>query len=255
MASYQVARRGPGWNEARAQMLSDPEALLARSDAFFLKRRDAGRTVGLVAVGGAPLVVKLYEEDGVVDALERLLLGSAAARAARGIARMGKVGLPAPELVAALETALFATPRRSVLVTRAVAGERADQARERLPDEQRVRFAARLGDYVRELHRRGAYPQDLGMTNLIAAAEGDGWRWVLVDLDRVRLYRRLSWRRRRKNLVQIERSLRRGWSEEERAAFFAGYLGSPNGDEIARLASEVSAAGRRKDARRGTGRV
>jgi tRNA A-37 threonylcarbamoyl transferase component Bud32 len=248
---YNIVERGPAWSEARGRSLLEPEELLSRPDARLLKRRDAGRTVGMVRLDGAEVVVKLYEEDGVIDGIERLVLGSAAARAARGIARMRQVGFATPDLVAVLETPLVGASRRSVLATRAVDGARGDEAREHLCAEERVRLAERLGGYVRELHARGAYPQDLWMTNLIAVRERDGWGWVLVDLDRVRLYRRVSSRRRLKNLVQIERSLGRLWDGGEREAFLRGYLGPADRDEADRLKARIATESMYKDERRG----
>lgn len=251
MTRYRIVERGPGWSDERSGALLEPEELLARPDTRMLKRRDAGRTVGMIRLDGEDVVVKLYEEDGVIDAIERLLLGSPAARASRGIGHMRSAGFDSPDLVAVLETPLVQPSRRSVLVTRAVQGERADEARERLPTEERARLAERLGAYVRELHARGVYPQDLWMTNLIAARDGDDWRWVLVDLDRVRLYRNVSSRRRLKNVVQIDRSLGRLWTEEERQAFLAAYLGSADRGEIDRLEARMENESRRKDERRG----
>lgn len=251
---YCVAQRGPGWTEGCADALLEPEAVLARSDTRMLKRRDAGRTVGLATVDGERVVVKLFEEHGLVDALERLILGSAAARAARGIARMGAVGFAAPDLVAVLETPLVGAARRSVLVTRAVDGSPVDEAWERLRPSERLPFARQLGEYVRALHGAGVYPQDLWVTNLIAVPHGEDWRWVLVDLDRVRVYQRLSRQRRLKNLVQIERSLLRTAEPAHREAFLAGYLGSDEEDELAPLGERIAAASRRKDEQRGARR-
>jgi tRNA A-37 threonylcarbamoyl transferase component Bud32 len=251
VTGYDIVERGPAWSEALGRALLEPEGLLARPDTRMLKRRDAGRTVGMVCLDGEDVVVKPYEEDGVIDGIERLVLGSAAARAARGIARMREVGFATPDLVAVLETPLVHGARRSVLATRAVAGQRADHARESLPSAERAQLAARLGSYVRELHARGAYPQDLWMTNWIVARDGGDWRWVLVDLDRVRLYRKVSWRRRLKNLVQIERSLGRLWSAAERSAFLAAYLGPADREEVAKVEAQIAAASRRRDERRG----
>lgn len=252
MSQYRVTQRGPGWDDAWAQALLEPEGLLERPETRMLKRRDAGRTVGLIVLAGRGVVVKLFEEDGPVDAVERLLLGSAAARAARGIGRMKAAGFDAPVLVAVLETPLLRAARRSVLATLAVSdGERADRAWDDLAAAERPLFAASLGAYVRALHQRGVYPQDLWVTNLLASRAEAGWRFVLVDLDRVRVYRRLSWRRRRKNLVQIERSLGRRADEGQRIAFLRSYLGARGAAEIARIGAEIAAAARRRDDARG----
>jgi tRNA A-37 threonylcarbamoyl transferase component Bud32 len=251
MSDFHVTRHGPAWDEALGGQLRDPEALLARGDTRMLKHRDAGRTVGLVALGGAGWVVKLYEEHGLVDWFERLAFGSPAARAAEGIERMRRAGFETPELVAVLETPPGAASR-SVLVTRAIAdGDRADEAWEHLGAADRLRFAAELGSYVRDLHGRGVYPQDLWMTNLLVVATDDRWRWILVDLDRVRVYRRLTWKRRLKNLVQIERSLGRAAADEERARFLQAYLGPVSGEELRRIGAQIIDAGRRKDLQHG----
>lgn len=252
MGSFRVARRGPAWNDAYARALLDPEGLLARRDTRTFKHRDAGRTVGLVILDDTALVLKLYEETGVVDRVERLLLGSPAARAADGIGRMSAAGFEVPELVAVLETTPRAAVLGSALVTRPVGGgERADHAFERLTALERRRFASALGEYLRSVHERGVYPQDLWMTNLVAVPRARGWTWVLVDLDRVRVYRRLAWKRRLKNLVQIERSLGRGADAEERACFLASYLGPVSRDELRRVGDEIVAASRLKDAEHG----
>jgi tRNA A-37 threonylcarbamoyl transferase component Bud32 len=246
-----VVRRGPAWSDALAGALAAPAALLARPGTRMFKHRDAGRTVGLVSLGGAEVVIKLYEEVGIVDRAERLLFGSPAARAASGIDLLGAAGFGAPELIAVLESAPGAVPLASALVTVPVGGARADDAFGTLRTPARLEFAAALGAYVRALHERGIYPQDLWMTNLIAAPSPRQWSWVLVDVDRVRAYRRLSWKRRRKNLVQIERSLGRIADPAERQRFLESYLATADADEVRRVGREIVGASRRKDAAHG----
>lgn len=255
MSEFTLKQRGPGWRDMYEAVLSDPARALAAPETVMLKRRDAGREVGLIVVGGVRLVVKLYDESGLVNLAERLLLSSAAARAARGGARMTAAGFRAPVLVAVLETSLASRTARSCLVTEAVSGERADIAWPRLSRAARCAFAAALGGYLRDLHRRGVYPQDLWMTNLFAVI-GDGkWEFVLVDVDRVRVYWRVSSRRRLKNLVQIERSLGRQARWAERLQFLRSYLGPASRAELVRTAQAVLAAGHEKDVAHGTRRL
>ena len=69
---------------------------------------------------------------------------------------------------------------------------------------------------------------------------------VLVDLDRVRVYRHLSWQRKLKNLVQVEFSLRGQSRFAERLTFLRAYLGPVDRAELVRTAREIFAARRLK---------
>lgn len=247
--SYRVVQLGEAWRPEFAPSLADPERVLARPDTRILKRGRSGRIVGIADVEGDALVLKVFVESSFSDALERLVLGSAASRVARGIARMRAAGFRAPELVAVLEKRGYSGGIRSCVVTRVVTdGRRADEIWDGLSRRDRIEFGRRLALFVRELHARGLYPQDLSAANLICVRQEDGWQIVLVDLDRVRAYRRLSWRRRRKHLVQIERSLRAHTRLIERAGFLGVYLGGASRAEGTRIAEDVLAASRRRDA-------
>jgi tRNA A-37 threonylcarbamoyl transferase component Bud32 len=241
--SYRVVRRGDAWRPELAAALEDPEGVLSRPDTRILKRGRSGRIVGIADVKGDACVFKVFVESSFSDVLQRWALGSAASRVSRGIARMRAAGFRAPELVAVLEKR-----GRSCVVTRAVAeGRRADEILTGLSPRERIAFGRELAKFVRELHGRGLYPQDLSAANLIGVRGEAGWQIVLVDLDRVRAYRRLSWERRLKNLVQIERSLRAHTRPLERAGFLGVYLGDVPRERAARMAREVLEASRRRD--------
>jgi len=250
LRSWRVVERGAAWRDADAAALRDPEALLTRPDAWPLKRPDAGRAVGLVVVGARSVVVKVYDEPGVRGVLERLLVGSPAVRAARGRARMAAAGFAVPDLVAVLETPLRTRGCRSAVVTVAVPGERADWYWEGLARRERRWFARQLGAYVRAVHAHGLYPQDMRISNVVVVPTGGAATVVLVDLDRVRRHRRLAWRRRLKNLVQLDRSLGRLARASERMCFLHSYLGRVDRAALRDAARAVIAASRRKDALR-----
>ena len=247
---WRVVERGAAWRDADAAALRDPPALLTSPDAWPLKRPDAGRAVGLVVTGGRSVVVKVYDESGLRGVFERLVVGSPAARAARARARMAAAGFTVPDLVAVLETPLTGRGRGSALVTAAVLGERADWYWERLSRRERRRFAQQLGAYVRAVHAQGLYPQDMRISNVVVVPTEAGATMVLVDLDRVRRHRRLAWRRRLKNLVQIDRSLGRLARAPERLCFLHTYLGAVDVAALRDAARAVVVAGRQKDATR-----
>ena len=248
-----VRRRGPGWCDRFAPALADPDALLRSDGARVLKQEPGGRAVALVTLDGTVVVVKAYDESRLKHVLQALLEGTAAARAARGIDRFAAAGLPAPQLVAVLEPATV-LKQRSWLVTRAIDGVAADTDWDALPEERRVQVATALGTVLRTMHARGLYPQDARAANWLLVRNSD--TPVLVDLDRVRVYRHLSWRRRMKNLAQLHRDLLRDGGPPE-AAFVAAYEASTEAaavhDARARLV-ERSRAMDEMVARRGAAR-
>jgi hypothetical protein len=69
-----------------------------------------------------------------------------------------------------------------------------------------------------------------------------------VDLDGFRRLPQVSWRRRRRNLVQLDRSVGRFMSRSERLRFLYTYLGAkPDRDAARKLAARLTRERRRKD--------
>jgi hypothetical protein len=156
-------------------------------------------------------------------------------------------GFEAPEVVAVLERRRFGLPLVSCAVTTYVPGPALDALWRDRVGAARRRLMLAFADYLRRLHAAGVYPQDLRAANVLVASE-EPTRFVLVDLDRIRRYRRLSWRRRRKNLVQVYRSAGRGASLAERARFLRSYLGRHAPGEVRAIGAEIERVGRMKDA-------
>jgi tRNA A-37 threonylcarbamoyl transferase component Bud32 len=220
---FDLIQRGPAWRDEYAAELRDPEALLKRQDTVLYKIGRSGRIVGAVDVAGSSLVLKLLDERPLRRVVERLLFGSGARRVAKTIARLDGLGIPVPELVCVLELRGLRLRRKSCVVTRFVpCGRRADEVWKSLPDGQRDGFLLELGRFAGRLHRLGVYPQDCKPANLISAPQGDGWRIVLVDLDRVRFYRELSPHRKQRVLSHVRRSFEPATHAEEQV-FQRGY--------------------------------
>jgi len=193
------------------------------------------------------LVLKLFEEGAWGRWLQSMFLGSAARRAARGAERLKKAGFSVPEVVAVLEKGRLLGFRKSSLLVTFVPGPTVEEIWEGLAPPGRRRMAEQLGAYVRALHLAGLYPQDLRAANLIASAQGEGWRFVLVDLDRVRSYRSLSFKRRIKNLVQLHRSVGRRAKGPERMRFLFAYAAGSSKAERRRIAAAVVELSERKE--------
>lgn len=222
------------------------DELLVREPRRVLQASDR-TTVVATTVGGRELVLKRFQDRTVPRALETLALGSRAARVWRGAARLEEAGFSAPEVVAALERRWLGMPLVSCAVTSFVPGPALDALWRECGGSARRRLLVAFAEWVQRLHAAGIYPQDLRAANVLVPTEAPA-RFVLVDLDRVRRYRRLSWRRRRKNLAQVYRSVGRGTLLAEKARFLRAYLGSPSAGDLRTLGAEIERLGRRKDA-------
>jgi hypothetical protein len=246
---FRIRRRGPAWRAGDEDLVGDPVGIFVRPGVEILKRADAGRAVAALRHGGRTVVFKLFDESIPRRRLVRWFTGSAAARAEASGLRMARAGLPIPSLVATLSTSVTASALSSCLVTEWVEGERADRVWGRVRGRSRRRFLAAMAKRLRAMHERGLYAQDVGLVNWVVrppAADGD-WELVLVDLDRVRCYRRLSWARRRKNLVQIARSGGATADDCERFLFLALYLGDQTRRRLREVAADVARAQTKKE--------
>lgn len=226
--------------------LLDADALLDGPRARILQRGER-TTVAAVTVDGRDLVVKRYRERTVARVLETAALGSGAARMRRGADRMRGAGFDAPEVVAVLERRRLGLPLASCAVVTRVAGPALDALWRARAGAARRRLTTAFATYLRALHAAGVYPQDLRAANVLVPAE-EPPRFVLVDVDRVRRYRRLSWRRRRKNLVQVHRSVGRGAPLRDAVRFLRSYLGAPTRTAIRKVGAEIARVARGKDA-------
>lgn len=235
-----VVRRGavPPELECVDAVLRDP--------ATQVLKQNRRVTVARRRVGDQDLVFKRFREGSMLRALEGLAVGSGALRVWRASGLMRAAGFAVPEPVATLECRRGGVVVRSCAVTAWVAGTALDELWRRREGAARRSLARAFADYLRRLHAAGLYPQDLRAANVLVAAEVPP-SFVLVDLDRVRRYRSLSWDRRRKNLVQVHRSVGRGAPLGESVRFLRHYLGTPGPGELRRVAAEIARVGRRKD--------
>lgn len=104
---------------------------------------------------------------------------------------------------------------------------------ERRPLREKHRLTREFARLVRLLHERGVVHRDLHARNVMIAPQG---QLRLVDLQALRLRRRLSWRERLRNLVEINRGFMHNFSAADRLRFLFAYLGGrPSGwKEMAR---------------------
>lgn len=129
-------------------------------------------------------------------------------------------GLMVPEHLALVEKTAFGVPRRAWLIARYLDESRdLDYFLESHPNAP-PEFFSQLTAAVSRLFDHGLYHRDLSGKNILIREVGQGrWQFFFLDLESVMLGRRLTARRRRKNIGQIYRSVRASCDARQRVAF------------------------------------
>jgi len=215
----------------------DPDRLLTRPDCEVVKLQPKV-AVGTITTPAGRLFVKRYNVFAWRVALASLWGLSPALAAWHAARALRARGFSTPEALAAVEVRRAGVLRKSFFVTREVPGaltaNRCWQAILGEPDAGRRRAGRRalaraLGDLFRRLHAAGVYHNDLKDVNVLVSGPPGDPRCVLLDLERVRVLRRVGRRRRVKNLMQLARTLGPQASATDRLRFLGAYLGDGGG--------------------------
>ncbi len=207
---------------AEALMAHD-KALASRQDVL----KDGVRTaVTRVRCGGAWVCVKEYRSAGWLDVAKEVLRGSRAQRAWRGARFLARKGVEAPEPLAVLRRGPSA-----YLVTRYI------EEAAPLPRLLAQRFGGPLSEaglkakrllvrqlaaWLRRVHGLGIYHDDWSAKNILAAERAEGWAFWLLDFESLSAWKRLTRRRRVKNLGQLA-DLPVGVTATDRMRFLVTY--------------------------------
>lgn len=224
----------PAFREAFPQILER----LGGEAAAFVQGRAAHPVVALP--DGRRVVARRLVHGGLLGPLLRDLYWGAS-RALRELVatlRAAEKGVPVPAAVAARTERIFAGFYRADLLTEEVSGAidlgrllREEWAGMAQPRRRAVIEAAARS--VRAMHDAGLFHADLNLKNVLLRWEEGAPRMVLVDLDRCRFYRSLTFRQRRRNLWRLARSaekLAAGSSRAGRAEAYRFLAAYADGD-------------------------
>jgi tRNA A-37 threonylcarbamoyl transferase component Bud32 len=242
MCKHVLWARSPDW----ATIAERADTLMAAED-FCTIKDEAKTRAGFVTVGEQPVFIKRFETKSWADGILERIRGSRAARSLRGAALLAEGGFACPAPLAALDVRSAGSVRTSYLVSEALGEARTLSAfvdrrlgGARRDFRWRREVSHSVAREIRRLHEAGLYTSDLQETNLMLEPSEDGVRIYFVDLDGFHRLARVSWRHRKRNLVQLDRSVGRFLSRSERLRFLYDYLGSrPERAEARRLVAEL----------------
>ncbi len=196
-------------------------------------KQDRGTTVTLVSLPTGAVVIKHHRLATWRQWGDSLLHGSPAVRAWKGARLLQAAGIAVPRPLAVAEIRAAGLVSESFYVSEALLSHTPLNVywkthQQSCPRQQRRIFLRALAEFVRSLHAAGLSVGDLKDENVLVEEHAtQQWRFVLVDLDRVTHKGLLSQSQRLKNLVQLERTLGRNASINDRLFFLHQYLGTP----------------------------
>lgn len=219
--------------QAKGLSLDELSALIAAHDAALSSGegvlKDGRRTaVTRVSHGDGWLCVKEYRSLGLLDRIKDLFRGSRARFAWRGAKNLSAHGIATPEIVALMER-----DEKSYLIMSFIDGATP------LDILLRKRFSATLGQaevadkrtmvrqlgrWLRRVHDLGVYHGDWSTKNILVTQCGQEWTFHFVDMESVSPFKRLSYRRRVKNLGQLS-DAPFGITRTDRMRFLLAYAG------------------------------
>jgi hypothetical protein len=220
--------------------LTDVDQLLGEPTCQIIKDQrkiKVGRLTLDIAGAQRTIYIKRYNAFSLRYKFASPFMRSGAFRALRGAAILREIAISTARPVAAVEHRICGVLTRSFFISEEIAGGESVDAywRNELQAlhgqsgiEQRSRFLVALARLFNTLHARHIYHNDLKDANILAVADHAerSVSFVLLDLEGVKRYVRLSEKRRVKNLVQLNRTLGRYLSAADKLAFMKNYLGA-----------------------------
>lgn len=227
MRTHLIYARSLNWAEIAAQA----EDLI--SGAAFEPVKDEAKTrAGFVALeDGTQVFIKRFSSGSRPRGLWMRIRGSRALRSIRAARLLQSRGFRCPEPYAALEIRSGLSVPASYLLSeplrKAQILSRFLLTRPWKPGTHLWRrvVLAMVAREIRRLHDAGLFTSDLQETNMMLEEVDGETKIYFVDLDGFRRPRKVAWRLRERNLVQLDRSLGRFFKRSARLRFLYAYLG------------------------------
>jgi hypothetical protein len=245
------------------EFLADPDILFTSPECQIVKDERK------VKIGRIPLAIegrltkiylKRYNAFSLRYRLSSLFMSSDAYLSWQGAALLRQAGFNVGNPLAAIEYRSFGMLKKSFYLSAEVPGSSAvdafwDGKSRELDRHRRWSFQKSL---IRELaqlfvalHEKSIYHKDLKDANILVQ-EKDGVRsYYFTDLEDVSIFGRLSWRRKVKNLGQLDRTLGKRLSRGRRLWFLKEYLQQRYDDKVERRRwmAKIIRNGRKADRR------
>ena len=215
----------------RGESPMEPESLLRIVEVL---RQNRAHTLNLSpraevwrdALMGEDVVIKYFPANP--RAWRQWFGWSRARRGWAGNMILHEAGLPCPEPLGFAERLVHGRPREGVMIMRMLPDARSLQRYlvhrlPAMPDKQRVNLRHQIREVHLDLHRHGLYHKDIKALNLMVRETEETLRWWWIDLEDIRASIHPPFREVIRNFYQLNSSIPKRVTREERLAFAAGY--------------------------------
>lgn len=173
------------------------------------------------------LILKQFLNRSPLDILKNLLLSCRAYRAFKADLMLKQYGFAVPDVVAVGQKTIAGIPVRNFLITTEITDSVPLYKILETNTSQRQQIISQFGQMVGSMHAQNIFHGDLRFGNILVKQENGKFIFFLLDNERTKKFKKLSYRLRLKNLVQIYIS-RTDASDSDKTCFLDAYLSQQN---------------------------
>lgn len=179
-----------------------------------------------------PIYFKLFLRRSLLEGIKSIFQGSRAKRFVRESNRLRSMGFSAPKSLIWDKSLMAWITGKSWVLTRELPGRGVFDCWCRVvvakPLEIRKGFLKLLATEIGRLHNSGIVHGDLRLNNILVTETPEGsWQFSFIDNERNSAHgKRIRWRNRCRNLVQMNMAEDAAISNRERRMFFVEYCGT-----------------------------
>ncbi|MBZ0110360.1 MAG: hypothetical protein K8F52_17050 [Candidatus Scalindua rubra] len=177
--------------------------------------RSTCKTLSVDSLGNDSFIVREYWHGGMIGVILKDLFcdGMRPVRELSICEAVSKGGIKTTEIIAIIKCKVFGPLYKFRLITREIT-ESIDlvelllHSGENQLFDQKKQIINELAKAVNDMHNVGIYHADLHLKNILVKSDpGGGVQVYIIDLDKSKQYEKISFQRRMKNIMRLDRSV------------------------------------------------
>ena len=208
----------------------DPESIPNTQQVALTKSSKTSSIYLFTLQNGMDVYFKLDNTRGPVDFLKNLFRPSRSFRAWKSLRQLAGFGFSVPTLLLCGEKRNGPILKQSFLVTQKVKDATPLSVycnnqilRKNITPSEKHRIIFLVANLIRRLHEMNVNHPDLNPANILLASSESPSKLYLLDADRATFNKKLSWRKKKKNLSQLNAAFESVVSLKDRLRFYLAY--------------------------------
>jgi lipopolysaccharide heptosyltransferase I len=157
--------------------------------------------------GAGKIILKIYRQKKFINYLKDIFRKSRGFKAWCGSWALITRGIDTPTPIMAGETRIYGIVKESYVITKEIPESKNLTLFIKSKDKAEINnFAEIISSFVRTIHDRGIFPLDMKGSNILIEEKDDMAKTYLIDLDHIKLLKKVTLNKRLYNLLQIKKS-------------------------------------------------